>query len=46
VIVYDDDGRISMVGDSDYMVDPIGNETIIKRLPLMTPASLPADGAF
>ena len=46
VIVYDDDGRISMVGDSDYMVDPIGNETIIKRLPLMTPAILPADGAF
>ena len=35
-----------MVGDVNYMVDPISNETIIKHLPLMTPAILPADGAF
>jgi hypothetical protein len=46
VLVYDDEGRISMVGDVNYMVDPISNETIIKHLPLMTPAILPADGAF
>ena len=45
-LVYDDEGRISIVGDADYMVDPISNEAIIKHLSLMTPAILPADEAF